>query len=259
MSAPEGTPEFAITGYGLFAPGFAGADAWFAGESSDDAQPTGEFIDRRSRRRVSDLTKALADVYAECVAAAEVDAATVPAVFGSALGEASTMIGLLDQMWRDGEGLSPMKFAMSVHNAAAGVVSISGKNKGFTTSLGADFDTPAMSISEALGLVATRGTPVVVVCGDDAVPVDIVPEDKAWSLFAAAVVVAPVTAAPDAPRVRGPFIGQPTVPPSDVPGSLARNPNVGLLDLIAAVRGGTHGVVRADRGAGLGWCFEVCA
>lgn len=246
----------AVHGVGLFTPTAPNVAAWAGRSAEGEASPTGEFIERRSRRRVSTLTKALADAYAEAVEQSGVSAETAPAVFGSALGEASTMISLLDQMWREGEGLSPMKFAMSVHNAAAGVVSISGKNTGFTTSLGADFDTPAMSLMEAIGLVATRDEPVVVVCGDDAVPIDIVPEDKAWTLLTAAIVIGPPSDAAIA-HLSGLAIQPGEVPATPVSGPLERNPNVGLLDLVLAVAQGTTGRVSLDRGAGRGWSVQV--
>ena len=43
-----------------------------------------------------------------------------------------------------------MLFAVSVHNAASGLVSISTKNRAFTTSVAADYDTPAMALMEAI-------------------------------------------------------------------------------------------------------------
>ena len=148
--------ELAITGVGLWLP------------TEAEPKAPGELLDRRSKRRASPITLALAEVFGQAANQAQVDLATVSAVFGSALGQAHTMISLLDQMWREGTGLSPMMFATSVHNAAAGVVSIASKNRGFTTSLAADYDTPAMSLIEAAKLVATRNAPVVVACGDEA-------------------------------------------------------------------------------------------
>lgn len=252
------TFEVAVLGAGVFTPQFPSLNAWVSrAETSPGVEAVGEAIERRSRRRASELTKALADAYGAAIAASGVDASTVPTVFGSALGEASTMIGLLDQMWRDGEALSPMKFAMSVHNAASGAISISAGNRAFTTSLGADFDTPAMSVAEGMALVRSTGGPVCVVCGDDEVPRDIVPPDLAWSLAAGAVVIAPTEMAPSAARIRGPWVGKPSGAQTAGPPSIERNPVVGLLDLIDALGATAPLTVRCDRGAGFGWCFEV--
>lgn len=250
--------EVAVLGAGVFTPRFPTLNDWVArSEAPEPIEPSGEAIERRSRRRASELTKALADAYGAAIAASGVDPATIPTVFGSALGEASTMIGLLDQMWRDGEALSPMKFAMSVHNAASGAISISAGNRAFTTSLGADFDTPAMSLAEGMALVRSTGGPVCVVCGDDAVPRDIVPEELAWSLVAGALVIAPVDAAPTAARLRGPHTGASSGVHAPAPPSIERNPVVGLLDLIDALQVHSPQTVRCDRGAGFGWCFDV--
>ena len=70
--------------------------------------------------------------------AAGVDPSKAPTIVGSAIGEAATMIGLLDQMWRRHEPMSPAEFTVSVHNAASGLISICNKNRGMTTSLAAD-------------------------------------------------------------------------------------------------------------------------
>jgi hypothetical protein len=259
IGAGSGDAGVAVVGFGVFTPGYRNADAWLAGTPDEaDALPTGEMIDKRSRRRASMLSRALADVYAESIAATSLDAEHVASVFGSALGEADTMIGLLDQMWREGGALSPMRFATSVHNAAAGVVSITAKNRGFTTSLGADYDTPAMALVEAICLAATRDEPVVVACGDEASPVNLVPDGEGWGLLAAAVALAPArTAPPNAMRIRSSHRAEPTIEPSSIDPRLAQNPVAGLLDLIEAVARGRHGLLRLDRGAGGGFCAEL--
>jgi hypothetical protein len=254
--------DVAVSGFGMFAVGYPDAKAWVTGSPDPErTAPSGDLIEPRSRRRASVLTRALADAYREAITGAALDPSTVPSVFGSALGEAGTMIGLLDQMWRESGALSPMRFATSVHNAAAGVVSITAKNRGFTTSLGADYDTPAMAITEAVGLVATRGEPVVVVCGDEAAPANLVPDGHGWALLAVAVALVPVKdAAAGAMRVRGPFRGEPpTLRGAEVDAPLGRNPQIGLLDLVDAVARRHEGVLRLDRGEGGGFCVELAA
>lgn len=249
----------AITGTGLFLPGFAGVPAYLGGApSADDEAPKGTLVPLRERRRMSVLTKALADVYAEALAASRDDASAVASVFGSALGEAATMIGLLDQMWSAEGALSPMKFVMSVHNAASGVVSVATQNRGFTTSLGADFDTPAMALAEGIGLVLARNEPVVICCGDEAAPSDLVRENGGWELLACAIALAPVERAPAAPRLSALRAGvEATVPRANVSERVARNPNAGLLDLVDAIARGHRGTVALDRGAGTGFCVTL--
>ena len=174
------------------------------------------------------------------------------------------MVGLLDQMWSEAAMISPMKFATSVHNAASGVLSIATENRGFTTSLGADFDTPAMSLMEAIGLVVSENETVVVCCGDEPPPTELTLDGAGWSLVSAAIVLAPLASAPDdAPRLADLRIQPGTwVPKVDAASDLqaesrARNPNVGLLDLISALAQGEGGSVSLDRGAGRGYAVRI--
>jgi len=189
MSAP-GT--VAVTGLGLWLPGFPNAAAWAAGAADPEAvKPIGAALDRVNRRRASPLDRALADTVAAAILHAGVDPTTVPVVVGSSIGEAATMIGLLDEMWRHHNPMSPADFTMSVHNAASGLISISNKNRGMTTSIAADHDTPAAALLEGIGLVLTRGAPVVVACGDEPAPPTLVQHAPPWSMLTAAVVLAP--------------------------------------------------------------------
>jgi hypothetical protein len=256
----------AVAGLGLYAPGYPTLDAWLA-DKRDAAlpAPTGELIDARTRRRASPFTRALADAYGQALSAGRfgkgLDASTVGAVFGSALGEVGTMIALLDQMWRGDGALSPMRFATSVHNAASGVVSITTKNRGFTTSIGADFDTPAMALVEAFAYCVTHDQPVIVVCGDEAAPGNLVSGlEGGWEMLTAAVALVPLSRATAAmPRLRGPVASAPSLPGAEAPPVLANNPVAGLLDLVDALGRGRRGVARLDRGRGRGVCFEILA
>lgn len=253
--------EVAVVGSGLFTPAAPTFAAFRAGLAErEPAAPTGALVKPRDRRRMSPLSKALADAYAEALEGSKLDAPRVASVFGSALGEAATMIGLLEQMWSEEGVLSPMRFVSSVHNAAAGVVSIATANRGFTTSLGADFDTPAMALAEGIGFVLAHDEPVIVCCGDEVVPRDLVPEALRWELLAVAVAIAPVHSAPaESPRISAVSREEPTLPPSPVPAPIARNPNVGLLDLVDAIGRGASGVLRLDRGLGQGFSVRLGA
>lgn len=250
--------ETVVTGVGLWAPGFPNAEAWLSGAPDPEAAaPTAGILGRRAKRRASPLTRVLAEVFAQAAEQGEVESSEAPAVFGSALGEADTMIGLLDQMWREGGEMSPMKFAGSVHNAASGAVSIATTNRDFTTSLAADYDTPAMALMEGVGLVATRSAPVVVVCGDEAAPADLVPEGERFDMLAAAVVLAPAGSTEGLARLRGLGPAEPTLDGAEVDDTLARNPQIGLFDLVDAALRGRRGMLRLDRGSGRGWCVEL--
>ena len=257
----SGTMEAAVVGLGLFVPGHPTLAHYLVEPPSEDALvPKGEFIDPRNRRRASVVTRALADVYAQALASSGLQASEVASVFGSALGEASTMIGILDQIFREQGPVSPMRFVTSVHNTAAGLVSIVSKNQGFATSIGADIDTPAMALAEGLGLVASRGMPTVVVSGEERSPEGLIPEETSWGLFAGALALVPVDAAPlGVMRVRAFVEGEPTLPFADVAPELAKSPVTGILDLVLALARRKTGLLRLDRGAGRGFTVELLA
>lgn len=78
----------AITGVGLWLPGFPNTAAWLAGTAdAAAAKPVGTALDRVNRRRASSLDRALADTVAAAIAMAGADATTVPIVIGSSIGE----------------------------------------------------------------------------------------------------------------------------------------------------------------------------
>lgn len=253
--------RLAVTAMGLYTPRFPTIEAWREGaESAEAVAPTGAALDRRNRRLASPLMRALADVYHEAADHGGVDITEAASVFASSLGEASTMIGLLDQMWAKEEAPSPMAFAASVHNAASGAVSISNKNHAFTTSIAADHDTVAMSLVEAFGIAKRTGGEVLIACGDEAAPEKLVDDENQWTFLCAALAL---SADPDDPRriarIDLPSMSQPRdacfLAPLDK--RLAGNPVVGILDLVDAILAGHEGPVALDRGRGRGWSVVV--
>jgi hypothetical protein len=254
-------PPVAVAGLGLWIPGHPTAAAW-AARAFDAAatKPLGQALDKVNRRRAGTLCRALADASAEALAQAGADPATVPTVIGSAIGEAATMIGLLDQMWRKHEPMSPADFTVSVHNAAAGLISIGTKNRGMTTSLAADSDTPAAALMEGVGLVLTRGQPVLVACADEPAPAALVKHSPPWSMLAAAVVLAPLdphAARPPLAVLRVLGEGAPTIARGAFDESVVHNPTIGLAWLVDAVQRGARGVLELDRGTGRGFRAEL--
>ena len=154
-----------------------------------------------------------------------------------------------------------MRFAGSVHNTASGAVSIGTRNTGITTSIAADFDTPAVTLLEAIAIVLTHDTPVIAACGDEAAPADLVVGDQGWGAVACAIALVPAAGANASwPRIAAPHAminGKPTLSPSEMPHELAKNPQAGLLDLIDALRRNATGSLRLDRGRGRGYCVDL--
>jgi len=259
MTSPTANlPAVAITGLGLWLPGYGTARA-FAARTPDGAEkPAGAALDRVNRRRAGPLARALADVIAEAAAAAGADLATMPTVVGSAIGEGATMMGLLEAMWAKHLPMSPAEFTVSVHNAAAGLISIGNRNRGMTTSLAADADTPAVALLEGIGLVLTRGTPVVVACADEPAPPTLAHLAPPWSMLAAAVVLAPCEPrVPALAEIQWQQAGEPTWR-SDAFDQLAtNNPQIGLAWLVDAVQRGIAGTVALDAGTGRGHVVQL--
>jgi 3-oxoacyl-(acyl-carrier-protein) synthase len=252
--------DVAIIGLGSWTQGFPGVAAWLAGTPVAEAdKPTGQSLDRVNRRRAGPLDRALADAVAEAIAHAGADPTTVPVVIGSSIGEAATMIGLLDQMWRHGNPMSPADFTMSVHNAASGLISISNKNRGMTTSIAADHDTPAAALLEGIGLVLTQGGPVVVACGDEPAPEALVQHAPPWSMLTAAVVLAPLDSGARQLATLRVTDEAATLGLDRFDQLLRDNPQIGLLALVDAVARGVRGVLPLDNGTGRGFCAAITA
>jgi len=255
--------RFKITGVGLWMSGTASAEAWAGGDiaSEEAVKPKGHGLDKRNKRRASQHARALADVYHEALTQAGADPETVATVFGSSLGEAGTMIKLLEQIHREKTSPSPMAFAMSVHNAASGLVSIGGKNRGFTTSIAADYDTPAMALAEGFGLAERFKVPVIVAVADEDAPRDLVPDNELFDAVAAAVCIEAMDSETQPLAVvEGPLplsVGKATLAGAETDELHGRSPATGMLDLVDAVQRGKRGVLRLDRGRGRGWCVEL--
>lgn len=249
-----------ITGVGLWTPGYGNVEAWRTGASDPEVtKAKAKILDRQCSRRASPFGKAMAFAFEQAVGQAGIDVAQVATVFGSALGETHVMIKLLHQMREPEEDFSPMLFAISVHNAASGLVSISTKNRAFTTSVASDYDTPAMGLMEAIGASRDLGVPAVLVCGDEASPEGLVPEDQTFETLAGAVVVeADSSERPGLARITDLSLDPVLAAAAEIPARLARNPQVGLLDLIDAVVHRRWGATRLDRGEGAGWTARVC-
>lgn len=252
----DGAFRARITGVGLWTRRYPTTLAWLSGEPSEPAEKLkAPLLDRQCARRASIFAKSMALAYEEATKQAEVSRSELATVFGSALGETQIMLKLLEQMITESDDFSPMLFAVSVHNAASGLVSISTKNRAFTTSLAADHDTPAMALMEAVGVSRIQNAPVVVVCGDEAAPEGLVPQQEVFSDLAVALVIdSRASEGHGLAYLQSMDMGEkgPTVS-AELPDKLARNPQAGLLDLADAILREQEGWVRLDRGKGRGY------
>ena len=253
-------PTVYVAGLGLWMQGYPTAASWAARSpavSDEPLKPKGEAFDRVNRRRASQMGRAIGDAVSEAVSQAGVDPRTTPVVVGSSIGEASAMIGLLDQMWRSDEPMSPAVFTVSVHNAASGLLSISMKNKGYTTSIAADYDTPAATLFEGVGLLMTGHEAVCCVCADEDSPRSLLEHAPHWDMLAGAVVLRRSEAAGALARLTVEGVGDGELDAAGVADAFAHNPQIGIVDLIDAIQRGGRGALRLDRGKGRGYLAQV--
>lgn len=144
------------------------ACAWHPDTPLEPARgPEGSLLSPRARGRASLLTQIFATLL-ERLCASGFDAASSPLVFGSAYGEMATTMQLLDVQAATGQS-SPLRFQHSVHNTAAGILSIVTRNSGFSTSVAAGMDTTAMALLEAMVVLKHTGaTELALLVADEA-------------------------------------------------------------------------------------------
>ncbi len=243
-----------VGGIGLWTPGFASAAAWRAGTPDPSvvaARP--ELLPTVLRRRATPLAAMVASAAAEAAAQAGADLARLPLVFGSALGEQSAL-SMLEEFRHD-EGMpSPTRFHNSVHNGPAAYVSIATGNRGFSTTLAAGWETPAMALLEAAALLAQRGGEVLLVLGDQP-PLPPFQFRESFPPLAVAFHLSGAARAAALATLRGPRRTEgrrPRVPPP-----FANHTMAGALALAAAVWSGAEGEVALGPPGPRGWAVEV--
>jgi len=161
----------AVVGWGLWSPGFADADAWFAGEADPEVvKPKCELVGARLKRGASRFANMLGEVVAQAATAAELDVTTVPTFYGSSLGEVGTMVTLLHMLFEEEGKLSPNRFKNSVHNAASGLVSIGTQNTSFSTAIAGGARSFETTLLEAWAYLADLGGDAILAVADDEVP-----------------------------------------------------------------------------------------
>jgi len=189
-----------VRGVGLWMPGYPDVASWLAQRpvAGADAPPA----PGNQRRRSSLLVNMVAEVAAQASRQAGVELSRLQIVVGSAFGELATLVAMLDERERDGV-LSPLRFQNSVHNAAAGLLSIAHANKAPAMSLAAGNDTAAMVLLEAFTLLAQgpAGDGVIAIVADEALPQSIRPGHHASAIAAALVLTRPASGAADSTPV----------------------------------------------------------
>lgn len=119
------------------------------------------------------------------------DVPALRSVFASQHGEPSRTMPMLEDLTH-GLEISPTQFSMNVHNAVAGIWSISRQDRSACTALGAGMETFGWGLVEAYSLHrAHNGAPVLFVYGDDRLPDLLAPyEPHQAPLHAVALLIA---------------------------------------------------------------------
>jgi hypothetical protein len=192
-------PEAHVAGIGLIGPGI---ESWptavpvLAGSAPYSAThtviPPLAVLPPAERRRIGQTVRLALAAGLQAVAHAQLDAATLPAVFASAGGDGANCHEICLTLASAERALSPTRFHNSVHNAPAGYWSIATGAREASQVLAALDGTFSAGLLEALTQVCLTARPVLLVAHDTP---DVEPLAKVHPLpdaFAVALVLAPM-------------------------------------------------------------------
>jgi hypothetical protein len=140
----------------------AGTEPWTMAEA---LPPAPAILAPGDRRRAGATTRFALAAAAEATES-EPDRAAFETVFASGNGDGAVVGGILDALHEPGGVVSPTQFHNSVHNAAAGYWHIAVGSTLPSVSLGGHDGAFAAGLLAAMGAVATRGQPVLLVAYD---------------------------------------------------------------------------------------------
>lgn len=142
--------------------------AWAVWKRTADTAPDIGFVEPMLRRRLGPLARMALDVATRCLG----ERTGIPMVFASRHGELERTLGLLRELAAAGP-LSPTAFSLSVHNAAAGVLSIARQDMAASTAIAAGEASFGQALIEAASrLAASPEKPVLMVYADDPIPAE---------------------------------------------------------------------------------------
>jgi hypothetical protein len=160
--------RFFVRAASLWTQGYADLPGWLSKRSDPNVTiPAAALLPTRVRGRASLLTRILAEVVEQALAAVSAEANRVPIVFGTAFSEMDLTAQLLKMIFEGDGKLSPARFQCSVYNAAVGQVSIATQNRLFSTVLSVGGETFAASLVEAFAWLAAEGGQVLVAVADE--------------------------------------------------------------------------------------------
>jgi hypothetical protein len=205
--------------------------------------PPCKVVDSRLGRGTSHITRMAIESVERAGAQAKFDLSQVGTVFGSALGELEIAIEQLDMMLSEEGIVSPARFKNSVHNTAAGVLSIATKNKSFTTALAAGDHTFSAVLLEAM-LILDDGlvSQAIAVVADEAPP-EPIKSARADCSFEALGVAFALDRSPEGALAKVTLAMNADGERLSIPEEFGHNPcaaGLGLLRAIEARKSGTY-------------------
>lgn len=143
------------------------------------------------RRRSGVIVRLTLATGLEAIAAAGLDAATLPLVFSASGGDGENCHAICEMLASDDRQISPTRFHNSVHNAAAGYWSIATGAMAPSTVLGAFDACFGAGLLEALTQIVVDDTPVVFLACDTSYPEPLHSARPIPEAFGVALVLAP--------------------------------------------------------------------
>jgi len=187
-----------IEGIGLIGPGLSdwtGGSAVLTGKQpyqpAKTIIPAPELLPAAERRRASDIVKLTLATSLEAVAAAQLEAASLPSVFSFSNGDGVNCHTICEMLASDDRQISPTRFHNSVHNAAAGYWSIA-TGAMATSSVLCAFDASfGAGLLDALTQVVVDETRCVLMTSDTPYPFPMFNKRPIPDNFGIALVLAP--------------------------------------------------------------------
>ncbi len=187
-----------IEGIGLLGPGFNNwpdSKAVICGEQpylpGKTVLPLPALLPAAERRRSGAIVRLALASGLEAIAAAGLDAASLPMVFSASGGDGENCHAICEMLASDDRQISPTRFHNSVHNAAAGYWSIATGAMAPSTVLGAFDACFGAGLLEAVTQVVVDDTRVVYLACDTRYPEPLYGVRGIPDAFAVAFVLAP--------------------------------------------------------------------
>jgi hypothetical protein len=187
-----------IEGIGLLGPGLSNwstGQAMLSGEQPYLPQktvlPSPAILPAAERRRCGAIVKVTLATGLEAIAAAGLDAATLPTVFSASGGDGETCHTICETLATAERQISPTRFHNSVHNAAAGYWSIATRAMATSSVLSAYNASFCAGLLEAVTQVTVDGTRTVLLACDTPYPEPLQGARPLQDAFGIALVLAP--------------------------------------------------------------------